>query len=204
VITARRRLRGLAGIVAGLAVVAALAGCTSNDALAEDYKDGGNPGYVSGDGSVTEFAAAERSEPVEFESELSDGTPVSSADYKGQVLVVNFWYAACPPCRVEAPDLQQVSADFEGKGATFLGVNVRDQAATADTFNDEFGITYPTVIDTNERNMVLAFAGNVQPNAVPTTLVLDKDGRVAARFLGLVKEASILETVIADTLAEAD
>jgi len=200
----RRRVRGLAGIAAGLAIITALAGCTSNDALADQYKGGGTQNYISGDGSVTEFAEAERGEPVEFASETTDGTAVSSADYEGEVLVVNFWYAACPPCRVEAPDLQKVSSQFEGKGASFLGVNVRDQAETAENFEDEIGITYPTVIDTNNGNMLLAFAGNVQPNAVPTTLVIDKQGRVAARFLGLVEEASILETVVRDTIAEDD
>jgi len=204
VITARRRLRGFAAIAAGLAVVAAIAGCTSNDGIAGDNPGAVDKNYISGDGSLTEFAEADRGKPVEFASETTDGTAVSSADYAGEVLVVNFWYAACPPCRVEAPDLQEVYSQFEGKGATFLGVNVRDQAATAENFEDDNGITYPSVIDTNNGNMLLAFAGNVQPNAVPTTLVIDKQGRVAARVLGLVKDPNILATLVEDTLAEAD
>jgi len=116
--------------------------------------------------------------------------------------VVNFWYAACPPCRVEAPDLQTLNTELSGDGVSFLGVNVRDQAETAENFEDEFGLTYPSVIDTNDGNMLLAFAGTVQPNAVPTTIVLDKKGRVAGRILGQVTEPSILKTMITETAEE--
>ena len=192
--------RRLAGLGAALAVVMLLAGCATSDGIAGTVGGAGN--YNSEDGAVTKILEANRAAAVSFTSETTDGVAVDSKDYLGQVLVVNFWYAACPPCRVEAPDLQKLNAQFSGKGASFLGVNVRDQAATAKNVEEEWGLTYPSVIDTNDGNMLLAYSATVQPNAVPTTLVIDKKGRVAGRILGQITEPSILETMISDTLQE--
>jgi len=192
--------RTLIGVVAAALL---LSGCSS-DPLAEQYREGSNKGYIAGDGSITEIAPADRGEPVEFAGDIETGEPVSSADYLGEVLVVNFWYASCAPCRAEADDLQAANAKFTGQGAEFLGVNVRDQAPSALAFNENYSITYPSVLDVDQGRMQLAFSGSIPPNAVPTTLVLDQEGRVAARILGQVLEASILETLIADTIAEGN
>jgi thiol-disulfide isomerase/thioredoxin len=189
-------------IPAALAVLL-LAGCAA-DPLATQYQNGTNQNYISGDGSLSVIAEADRGPSVEFEGETDAGASVSSADYAGEVLVVNFWYAACPPCRLEAPDLEALAEQFAGEGASFLGVNVRDQAENARNFAEKWGISYPSVIDANDGNMLYAFAGTVAPNAVPTTLVIDKQGRVAARILGLVSEPSTLEAIINDVIAEAD
>jgi peroxiredoxin len=179
-----------------------LAGCAS-DPLADEYREGSQKNYVSGDGTVTEVPLAERAAPVDFEATTDTGETVSSADYRGQVLVLNFWYAACPPCRKEAPILQELNETF-ADDAAFLGVNVRDQAATSKNATEEWGVTFPSVIDANDGNMLLAYAGTVAPNAVPTTLVIDKQGRVAARYLGLLDSTSILNTLISDAIAEDD
>ncbi|MFC5928007.1 TlpA family protein disulfide reductase [Cryobacterium melibiosiphilum] len=188
--------------VVGLAAAALLlTGCTS-DPLADQYRAGDSKGYIAGDGSITEIASADRGDPVEFAGLTETGEPVASADYLGEVTVVNFWYASCAPCRAEADDLQSLNAQFEGKGASFLGVNVRDQAANALAFSETYGVTYPSVLDVDDGGMQLAFSGSIPPNAVPTTLVLDAEGRVAARILGAIAEASILETLITDTIAE--
>lgn len=187
--------------LAAIALLLLLAGCSA-DPLAAQYQNGTNQNYISGDGTLTVIDVADRGDPIAFTGETDAGAPVTSDDYTGQVVVINFWYAACPPCRVEAPDLETLHQHFDGEGAVFLGVNVRDQAETALGFAKEFGITYPSVIDANEGSMLLAFAGTVAPNAVPTTLVIDKEGRVAARFLGLIDEPSTLKTIIAETIAE--
>ena len=199
-----RRIRPL--VLAGaLAVALALTGCTSSsDDLAKQYNAGDSKGYIAGDGSVTEIPVDEREDPVEFDGTIEDGSEVSSADYAGEVVVVNFWYASCAPCRAEAPDLKKISEKFEGNGASFLGVNVRDQAASAIAFNESYKIGYPSVMDVKGGRMQLAFSGSIPPNAVPTTLVLDSSGRVAARILGQVNTPSILETLIEDTIAEDD
>lgn len=190
---------------AALAVAAAVAltGCTATDPLAELYRSGSGQGFISGDGAYTVIAQADRAAPIEFSGVIENGDTVSSDDYRGDVLVVNFWYAGCPPCRLEAPDLEALAQQFAPDGVQFLGVNIRDQAPTALSFAEEFGVTYPSVLDANDGRVQLAFAGQVAPNAVPTTLVLDREGRVAARIAGLVSEPSVLRSMISDTLAEA-
>ncbi|MGA1836346.1 TlpA disulfide reductase family protein [Herbiconiux sp. 11R-BC] len=189
-------------VAATLAAAALLlAGC-SNDPLAQQYLAGNSKNYIAGDGSVTEITAADRGAAVSFAGTDQAGNPVSSGDYAGQVLVLNFWYAGCAPCRAEAPALQALNAQYDGQGVSFLGVNVRDQASTAVSFDDTFGITYPSVIDTDGA-LQLAFSGTVAANAVPTTLVIDKQGRVAARILGQLQDKSILDTLIKSNLAEA-
>lgn len=186
-----------------LAAAVALSGCTATDPLAEQYREGTGQGYISGDGAYTLFAPENRAAPIEFEGVTENGDTVSSDDYRGDVLVVNFWYAGCPPCRLEAPDLEALAQQFAPDGVQFLGVNIYDQSPTALSFAKEFGVTYPSILDANDGQVRLAFAGQVAPTAVPTTLVLDREGRVAARIAGLLSEPSVLRSMITDTLAEA-
>jgi thiol-disulfide isomerase/thioredoxin len=198
----RMRRTAKAG-VAGLVVASALllAGC-SNDPLADQYLSGDGKNYIAGDGTVTEVDAGSRQQPVEFAGTTAEGNAVSQKDYEGQVVVLNFWYASCAPCRVEAPDLAKLSAKYDGKGASFLGVNVRDSAATANSFEREFGVSYDSILDVSTRDVLSAFAGQVPPSAVPTTLVLDGQGRVAARISGQVPSATTLADIVDDVLAE--
>jgi thiol-disulfide isomerase/thioredoxin len=189
-------------LVVTIAIAVVLTGCTANDSLAEQYRSGNGQGYISGDGAYTVIAEADRGEAIEFEGTIENGDTVSSDDYRGEVLVVNFWYAACPPCRLEGPDLEALSQQFAPDGVSFLGVNIYDQAPTAMSFAEEFGVTYPSILDANDGSVRLAFAGQVAPNAVPTTLVLDQQGRVAARISGVISEPSVLRSMITDVLAE--
>jgi thiol-disulfide isomerase/thioredoxin len=190
-------------VAIALVGAAVLSGCTANDDLANQYREGTGQGYISGDGAYTVIAQADRGEPVTFSGEIESGDSVSSDDYLGEVLVVNFWYAGCPPCRLEAPDLEALAQQFAPDGVSFLGVNIYDQAPTAMSFAEEFGVTYPSILDVNDGSVRLAFAGQVAPTATPTTLVLDQQGRVAARISGLVSEPSVLRSMISDVLAEA-
>ena len=190
----------VSAIAVALACALLLSGCAS-DPLADQYRAGSGKNYIAGDGSVTEIVAENRSDAVVFEGVDESGGTISSRELLGEVIVVNFWYAGCAPCRAEAPVLEEAFEDSASTGVAFVGVNVRDQAETAQTFNAEFGVTYSSIIDTNGQAQ-LAFATNVPPNAVPTTLVLDRQGRVAARILGQLKNASILTTIISDVAAE--
>ena len=190
----RRALLG-----AALVATLALAGCT-NEPLADQYQDGTGEGYISGDGAITEIAEDQRDAPIEFTGTSVDGDEISSEDYAGQVYVVNFWYASCPPCRVEAPDLADLSAEYAD--VPFLGVNTYDTSEFAGLFEEKFGIEYPSVLDAQTAAVQLAFSGSVAPNAVPSTLVMDAEGRVAARISGLL-DPSILATLIDTALAEA-
>lgn len=182
---------------------AGVAGCAGNDSLAQQYRDGNEKGYISGDFRVIEIPAAERSDPVVFEGVTETGETVTSDQYRDDVLVVNFWYAACGPCIVEAPLLEKVWQEYQDEGVAFLGVNTYDQPATALSFARDNGVTYPSVIDVNDGRVKLAFATVTPIQATPTTLVLDRSGRVAARIIGQLPSASILSTLVADTVAES-
>ena len=183
-------------IAAALAVTVAftVSGC-ANDSLADQFKAGDNKNYIAGDGTVSEFAEANRGEPVVWSGPTESGGLLKSDQLTGVVVVMNFWYAGCAPCRAEAKDLVAVNKLFVGKNVQFVGVNVRDSAATALAFDRNFDITWPSIIDAQSGSVLLAFTGLVTPQAVPTTLVLDKQGRVAARVLGQI-QASTLKALV--------
>lgn len=184
------------------AVVASLAGCApANDKLSNQFREGSNKNYIAGDGSVSEYAAENRVSPTAWAGVTESGDALSSDMLTGVVTVVNFWYAGCAPCRAEAKDLAKLSGDFAKDGVQFVGVNVRDSAATAQAFDRTFGIQYPSIIDAQSGNVVLAFTGVVSPQAVPTTLVVDKQGRVASRILGRI-EVGTLKALIKTVVAE--
>ncbi|MCX6503512.1 MAG: TlpA disulfide reductase family protein [Microbacterium sp.] len=197
----RRFARRAASVALALTLAAGLAAC-SNDPLADQYLEGSNKGFIAGDSRVLETAPDDRGDPIVFDGVTETGAAVSSADYAGQVLVVNFWYAACGPCRAEAPDLVEVVDDLEGQNASFLGINIYDQPATAASFMTTYGLTYPSVIAVDDGDVTLAFADAVPLTAVPVTLVLDTQGRVASRIIGQLPDASILTTLVRDTIAE--
>ncbi len=177
--------------------------CTStSDALAEQYRDGSGANYISGDGAITVLAPESRTDSVQFEGDLDTGEFFSSSDYAGSVIVVNFWYAGCPPCRVEAADLESLHQQFLLDGVAFVGVNIFDQAPTALAFANEFGVSYGSIMDVETGSVRLAFAGQVAPNAVPTTLVLDKQGRVSARISGVITDVDLLANIIEGVLEE--
>lgn len=200
----RRRIHRAVCVLGVLLFLGAgVAGCAGNDSLAQQYRDGNEKGYISGDFRVIEIPAAERSDPVVFEGVTETGKTVTSDQYRDNVLVVNFWYAACGPCIVEAPLLEKVWQEYEDEGVAFLGVNTYDQPATALSFARDNGVTYPSVIDVNDGRVKLAFATVTPIQATPTTLVLDRSGRVAARIIGQLPSASILSTLVADTVAES-
>lgn len=196
------RARVAASALLSLALTAGLAAC-ANDPLAEQYRAGDNKGFIAADGlQVQEIPVAERTEPIEFEAVLDNGATATEADYAGDVVVVNFWYAACAPCRAEAPELAAAHEEFQGAGVEFLGVNLYDGAEASRAFAEKYGIAYPSALTTVDGSIKLAFAGQTPLNAVPVTLVLDREGRVAARIIGQLREASILETLVRDALEE--
>lgn len=182
----------VAAIAAGTLLLAA---CASPDGVAGQV---GDAGYIAGDGIVTEIAPEDRTIPGDFSGPLVMGGQFDSAALDG-VTLVNFWYAACPPCRIEAPVLAELYAEY-GDRVDFIGVNVRDGAAQAASFEEEFDIEYPSILDDQTAEGQLAFAGLIAPNAVPSTIILDAEGRVAARVSGAVSDTSILSTILREEL----
>lgn len=158
-------------------------------------------GYVSGDGSIERLAPDRRSGPLAMSGTTLQGKPWKVADARDKVLVLNVWGQWCGPCVVEMPHLQQVWSQFAaaGKPVQFMGVNYRDGVETAKAFLRVNKITYPSLQDDGGRTL-LALRGKA--NATPTTLVLDRQGRIAARVSGPVS-ASTLRGLVNDVLGES-
>jgi thiol-disulfide isomerase/thioredoxin len=189
--------RALVAAIAAVLAIGALAGCTESPSFSSD----GNTGYVSGAGVYKEIAPADRKSALGFTSTLETGAKITSAQLVGTVHVLNFWYAGCGPCRVEAPNMEKAYTHYKGS-VPFYGVDVYDQAATALTFESTHKVTYPSMIDTNTAAVQYAYSAYVSPDSVPTTLVIDKHGRVAARVTGEVEAPSILTAIIDRVIAQ--
>ena len=195
------RPRLLTAVALAVVSAAVLVGCSA-DPVAQQYLDGDGKGYISADGAVEEIPVADRGEPVEFSGVTEAGADFDSAEIAGDVTVVNFWYAGCAPCRAEAGDLEEVWQKYGEEDVSFIGVNTYDQPDTAKAFAETYGVTYPSLIDVDSGSAKLAFAHATPIQATPTTLVLDKQGRVAARIIGQIDGPSILSTLVGDALAE--
>jgi peroxiredoxin len=186
----RRTLLLRAAALAAVGVLAA--GCA-------DQVDAGEPivgnvaeqGYVSGDGTTTIVAQSERKAAPNLTGTTLEGKPFALADHLGEVVVLNVWASWCAPCRAEADDMQKVSAELEDSGVQFVGLNTRDSQAAADAFVDRFGLTYPSVVDTDGA-LQLLFHETLPPAAIPSTIVIDRQGRVAGRAIGEVDRSRLL------------
>ncbi|UVI35597.1 TlpA disulfide reductase family protein [Brevibacterium spongiae] len=184
-------------------VLATLGGCTPAKPAEKGIEDNfaaNDQGYLSGAGVITQVPEADRAGAVELSGETTNGQSFDLEDWRGSPVVLNLWYAACPSCREEASDLQDSFTSFSDEGVRFLGINVRDEAAAANAFARQFGITYP--LDAGkEGKAVAALSGLLPPRAVPSTVVLGSTGAAAARVVGAV-DRSTLNALISDVLDE--
>lgn len=155
------------------------------------------------DGVVQVIAPADRQEVEPFTGELLDGADFDSTSLNGKVAVYNIWGSWCAPCRTEAPVLKRVSKETRSLGVRFVGVNVRDNDAAARAFEDTYGIEYPSITTDTSSHAVLAFGPALPPSAVPSTLVVDARGRLAARIVGPA-DYSTLSTIVTETADETD
>ncbi|MDF2847166.1 MAG: TlpA family protein disulfide reductase, partial [Oerskovia sp.] len=158
-------------------------------------------GYVSGDGSVKTWDVSDRDEPVVLTGTDYEGGAVDTSQWLGDVVVINTWYASCAPCRAEAPDLVALANDRAAEGVHLLGINSTDDAGAALAFERTFEVPYPSIEDTRGE-AIATLEGSVPLQAVPTTVVLDREGRVAARIIGRA-EGSTLGALVDDLLAES-
>jgi peroxiredoxin len=186
-----------------LLLVLALAGCAPGGGVSSEYNGSGDGDYTSGDGTTQFFAAENRGDPIAFDGETESGERITSDDLAGQLVLVNFWYASCGPCRTEADDLNGLYDEYSGQGVAFLGVNIRDDGATAQSFEREHGVEYPSILDVSDAAVQLAFARPAPPSTTPTTFLLDREGRVAARFTSAIDpRVKVVAAMIDDLLAE--
>lgn len=188
-------------VFASLALLAGVSGCSSDpNSVAAQAKQGDQKGYVSGNGAVEQIPAADRGEPVELEGRTLDGDPWTIDPTRGSVVVVNVWGSWCAPCVAEAPTLQQIweQSQEDGKDVEFIGIDIREGPASGAAFASKVGMTYPSLTD---KSGVLILNLQGKAPTVPTTLVLDREGRIAARVNGSVS-AGVLTGLVDDALAE--
>lgn len=169
-------------VVAALAVLGlALSGCT------------GSPSAASV-APIQVYDAGQRAAAPDLTGKLLDGGSFDLADHKGDVVVLNFWASWCPPCRVEADDLERSYQATKADRVTFLGVNIRDQRDAANKAVAAAKVTYPSVFDPSS-SVALLF--DVPPATIPATIVIDREGRIAA-----VARRAILDTELTALINE--
>jgi len=198
----RRRGAFVTACALGLCLVTAACNDDANS-VASQAMAGDGKGYIAGDGTVEQLAVANRGAAVALAGTTVDGKPwSSSADSAGKVVVVNVWGSWCGPCVDETPHLQQVWQSYStaGKPVAFVGIDIKESAATAAAFLTANNVTYPSLSDSGSGGQpMLALQGKAA--ATPSTLVLDRKGRIAARVLGATT-VSTLTGLVDDVLAE--
>jgi len=193
--TTRRRIRLAAALSAAAAL--ALTGCTSGSSSSD-----GQTGFVTGKGGLDTASAGHRQDAPAISGATLDNGKAALADLKGKVVVLNIWGSWCGPCRAEAKGLQEVSQKYKDQGVQFLGINTRDtDPANAVRFEQNFGVTYPSLYDPDGTQILKFPKGSLNPQSIPTTIVVDRDGKLAARAMRALS-AEDLETLLKPILAE--
>ncbi|MGX1542807.1 TlpA family protein disulfide reductase [Streptomyces adustus] len=198
--TTRNRSRRTAALSTVGAAVAALllSACTSGGTSG----GGGNTNFVLGKDGIATADKGERAAAPDLSGETVDGKQLDVAAYKGQVVVLNVWGSWCPPCRAEASGFEKVFQDLKGQGVQFVGINTRDTSTSpARAFEKQYGVSYPSLYDPTGKLMLRFAKGTLNPQAIPSTLVLDRDGKIAARSLSALSEEK-LRKMISPVLAE--
>lgn len=182
-----------------LLVLAAISGLTlaacSTGNNAVDQTTGSSNGYVQRSASSKVYAPSDRKAAPAVSGDLIGGGTFNLAAQRGHVVVVNLWGSWCPDCRVEARDLQSVYAAHKDAGVLFVGLDIRDDPDGAQAYQRNFGVTYPSINDPSSR-FALAFR-DIPPSAIPSTIVIDAQGRIAALNLGVVSSAELSRLIAA-------
>jgi len=160
----------------------AVAGCAGG-AIAQSTAASNGTSFVAGEPGATLFSAGSRVAAPAVTGTTLTGQKLTLSSYRGSVVVLNFWGSWCAPCRQEAPALSALAGHFRAPAVRFVGVNILDSPASADAFVRTFRISYPNLNDPGDE-IALLFHGTVPPNGIPTTLVIDRAGRIAARIVG--------------------
>ncbi|MFJ4966577.1 Thiol-disulfide oxidoreductase ResA [Streptomyces sp. ADI96-02] len=187
-----------------LLAATAVAGALTLTACGDGNKagGGGNTNFVTGSGGISTAAKGERAAAPELEGTGLDGKPLALADYKGKVVVLNVWGSWCGPCRLEAKYFAKVSKETADQGVQFLGINTRDaQRDAAVNFEKDYGITYPSFFDPIGKLILRFPKGTLNPQAIPSTVIIDRDGKIAARTLQAL-DADQLREMIDPIIAE--
>lgn len=184
---ASRRVAGV--LAAALAGAALLAGCTNTTG------GGGDTGFVAADSTnITGIAPGQRTAAPDLAGTTLDGKKLALTDYRGKVVVVNIWGSWCGPCRLEAPALEETFQQYQAKGVQFMGINVRDVNSSALAFVSDDHITYPSLQDPDE-TLLLEFKTVVPPTNIPSSIIVDRSGKIATRIIGSVTEPQLKQAL---------
>jgi thiol-disulfide isomerase/thioredoxin len=153
-------------------------------------QNSGEAGFISGDGTATFLKVEDRKSAPELIALDFNGKEIDLKNYKNKVVVLNVWGSWCGPCRKEAKELQELYVKNKDSGVEFIGINIRDSKVSAEKFIANFGITYPNIFD-RDGVKLLGFKDTLPANAIPSTVLVDKNGKVAARQLGPIERALI-------------
>ncbi|MEE1797606.1 TlpA family protein disulfide reductase [Streptomyces sp. NPDC101062] len=187
-----RRLRAALPLVA-VASAMTLTACGSGGKSG----GGGDTNFVTNTGGISTVASADRQSVNKIAGETLEGKQLDVADLKGKVVVLNVWGSWCPPCRAEAPHFAKVSKETESKGVAFVGINTRDaNKGPAVAFEKDYGIAYPSLYDPTGKLIVSGFPkGSLNPQSIPSTIVLDREGKIAARSLMALNEEKLRKMI---------
>jgi thiol-disulfide isomerase/thioredoxin len=180
--TARSPRRAAVGALVAAAMVLGAAACDGG-ATAQDTAVGNGNSFVTGSYGTTVYQQSSRPKAPDVVGMTLTGAKFKLSSDRGSVVVMNFWGSWCTPCREEAPALGALARYFAGTDVRFIGVDIRDDPPSAEAFMRTFRIGYPSLNDPNDE-IALDFSGTVPPAGIPTTLVIDRSGRIAARIVG--------------------
>ncbi|MFJ2113672.1 MULTISPECIES: TlpA family protein disulfide reductase [unclassified Streptomyces] len=188
-----RRLRTALVPVAVVTAALTLSACGSGGKAG----GGGDTNFVTNTGGIDTVPAADRKAVNTIAGETLEGKKLDVADLKGRIVVLNVWGSWCAPCRAEAPHLVKLAKETEAKGVSFVGINARDpNKGPALAFEKDYGVPYPSLYDPTSKLIVSGFPkGTLNPQGIPSTIVLDRNGKIAARALMALTEEQLRKMI---------
>jgi thiol-disulfide isomerase/thioredoxin len=181
------------GAAIAVTAIMATAGCAGGDIGANTPASSGQS-FVGHSYESTYYQPGSRPVAPAVSGTTVSGQHLSLAQYRGQTIVVNFWGSWCAPCRAEAPALGQLARQLQPRGVRFVGIDIRDEPDSAAAFMQQFNVGYPSLSDPNDE-IALDFHSTVPPADIPTTLVIDRNGRIADRIFGASTYRQLLSVI---------
>jgi thiol-disulfide isomerase/thioredoxin len=196
--------RAVALVSAAASASLALSGCASSSSTTAVSSGTGDTKFVAGTGEITTVPEGKRQAAPELSGKTLDGRKLDIGDYRGKVVVLNIWGSWCSPCRAEAPNLVSVAKAEQkaGQDVRFVGINTRDmETSQAISFEKQFGVPYPSLFDPYGKLILRFPKGSLNPQAIPTTIIVDRQGKIAVRALTALTEEQLkkaLDPVVAE------
>ena len=175
-------LRAALGAALAGIVVLGIAGCDGGP-IGADVPQSSGQSFVGHSYTSSFYPVGHRPLAPAVAGTTVTGKHLSLSAYRGDTVVLNFWGSWCDPCRSEAPALGSLARQLASKKVRFVGIDIRDEPDSAIAFMQDFNISYPSLSDPNDQ-IALEFHATVPPADIPTTLIIDRYGRIAARIFG--------------------